>query len=113
MIKKGVGGFFGLEIPQGADGILHYWIANRQASYFSNARSALSALIASEQPGAVWLPAFLCTSLADAVPISLQRYYPVGETLSPQVLALSEVKNGDMLIGINYFGYPRCCVYLT
>ena len=105
MSATGIGGFFGLEIPVAADGILESWTGGLPVACFVNARSALAALIAAERPPTVWLPAFLCNALAEAVPDLLIQYYPVGVSLSPQVSTLDDVRDGDMFVGINYFGY--------
>jgi len=107
-----LGGFFALEIPDADGGILQSWSEGRHVACFVNARSALAALIAAERPRAVWLPAFLCGALADAVPAALRRYYPVGPTLTPEVSALGNVQSGDMLIGINYFSYPPAADFI-
>jgi len=100
-----LGGFFALEIIAGRNGIFQSWSGRRPVACFVNARSALAALIAAERPRAVWLPAFICGALANAVPQPLRQYYPVGATLTPQVSALGGVQSGDMLLGIDYFGY--------
>lgn len=105
MSATGIGGFFGLEISVAAGGILESWTGGLPVACFVNARSALAALIAAERPPTVWLPAFLCDALAEAVPEALLQYYPVGVSLTPQVSALGDVRDGDMFVGINYFGY--------
>ena len=105
MSATGIGGFFALEIPIAAGGILQSWSEGLPVACFVNARSALSALIAAERPRTVWLPAFLCGALAEAVPETLLQYYPVGASLTPQVSALGDVQGGDMFVGVNYFGY--------
>lgn len=105
MSAAGIGGFFALEIPMVAGGLLQSWGQGLPLACFSNARSALSALIVAERPRKVWLPAFLCGALAEAVPEALLQYYPVGISLTPQVSALGGVQDGDMLVGINYFGF--------
>ncbi|MBS1189578.1 MAG: hypothetical protein H6R10_1370 [Rhodocyclaceae bacterium] len=101
---KSIGGFFELDIPAVENEFLAQWTSGQPAAYFTNARSALAALIDTEQPGTVWLPAFLCAALADAVPTPLRRYYPVGASLSPDVEALTAARPGDLVIAINYFG---------
>jgi dTDP-4-amino-4,6-dideoxygalactose transaminase len=104
MSNTPIGGFFALDLPAATGGILDFWSQGRPTACFVNARSALAALVASERPSTVWLPAFLCSALADAVPAALLRYYPVGTGLSPKVSALHAVRSGDMVVGINYFG---------
>ena len=105
MSKTGTGGFFELELPDGGGtGILPFWQGTNRAACFLNARSALAALVATLKPGCVWLPAYLCDSLADAVPAGQRRYYPVAPALSPAVAVLRQAVAGDMVVGINYFG---------
>jgi len=100
-----IGGFFALELPTAKGGVHQFWSGKHPTACFVNARSALAALIAAERPQKVWLPAFLCSALADAVPTGLRRYYSVGSNLSPQVSALEEVRGGEMVVGIDYFGW--------
>jgi dTDP-4-amino-4,6-dideoxygalactose transaminase len=105
MLKKGIGGFFEFEKPTGAGNLLESWSSGRPVALYENARSALRELIIQEKPNSVWLPAFLCDSLVEAVPKDLRKFYVVGEKLSPVISSLSKVKEGDMLLGINYFGF--------
>lgn len=109
--QKLIGGFFELTLPTHASkkNILNHWgLSTNTVWPFSNARSALSALLfAIKLKKKAWLPAYSCASLVDPftinhIPIS---YYAVGDTLEPDVLQLnSECQAGDIVLGINYFG---------
>ncbi|MFT3733883.1 MAG: DegT/DnrJ/EryC1/StrS family aminotransferase [Rhodocyclaceae bacterium] len=105
-----IGGFFAFEAQTAraatASGVLASWQGARPASLFGNARSALAALIAHSRPRKVWMPAFACHALVEAVPAEQLAWYAVGDTLTPDTAALARrVQPGDMLLGINYFGY--------
>ena len=106
MNSEVIGGFFGLDISVDEGGIFKSWTGGLPVACFVNARSALAYLIKLVRPPNVWLPAFLCDALAEAVPEALTQFYPVGASLTPQVSALVNVQDGDMFVGINYFG--RC-----
>lgn len=95
-----LGGFFGLELPDADAGLWRLWGAGRGRAYV-NATSALAALIAMEQPGQVWFPAFLCPEFPAAAP--RPRYYALTEDLAPDTATL-DPEPGDMVIGVNYFG---------
>lgn len=105
-----IGGFFPLELPgpnvlsSPAAGLLHTWTQGRPFAAYGNARSALAALIAQHKPAQVWLPAFLCTVLTDAVAPALQRFYAIDGDLRADLDALAQAAPGDLVLGVNYFG---------
>jgi len=76
---------------------------------FWNARAALAHLLAELEPGRVWLPAYVCAEPAQAAARDGRevRFYPVGETLSPDTDALArELRAADAVLAVDYFGAP-------
>lgn len=111
--REPIGGVFALEEPvRQADGetLLERWSKGAAAVHlFHNARSALSHILDTLQPSRLWLPAYLCPEILQAVPDDLTLlYYPVGSALEPNFEVLeSETRAGDAVLGIAYFGRPQ------
>jgi hypothetical protein len=106
-----VGGFFGIELPpEHGSGLASFWhMPEDPGLTFCNGRSALAALLASVGTPKIWLPAYVCRSVAEAAaaagtPIS---YFPVDEALQPDTSILeTSARAGDMVLAIDYFGRP-------
>jgi len=104
-----LGGFFGLELPAAhACGLASFWkLPGNPALTFANGRSALAALLASVRPPRLWLPSYICRSVAEAAsatatPVS---YFPVDESLQPDTSWLeSGARPGEMVLAVDYFG---------
>lgn len=107
-INKYIGGFFEIALPDGiADkSILSAWgVEAGQCTGFINARSALSALLEHLNAQRVLLPAYSCTSLLDACVGYDVVFYPLTDTLDPDIEFLGQfTKQGDVVLAINYFG---------
>lgn len=74
---------------------------------FRSARAALRALLVDHSPQRVWLPAYICASLADAVPSDIRRWYDLSDALAPDVEALAQdLRAGDAVIVVAFFGNP-------
>lgn len=101
-----IGGFFGLEGPGAArGGVAAAWGLTAGMPAWSNASSALAALVAAHDPPVVWLPGHLCTWTLAAVPEARRRFFPLGPDLAPDLTALEgRLAPGDMLLAINMFG---------
>jgi hypothetical protein len=104
-----LGGFFGIEFPPAeAPGIGSYWgMPPDPALTFVNARSALSALLASVRPPTLWLPAYICRSVPQAAAAAETpvRYFPVDVSLQPDIAFLdAATRAGDMVLAVDYFG---------
>ncbi len=79
------------------------------AVLLANASSGLWVLIQKLAPPQVWLPSYLCGSIAGVVVKAglLPKYYEVSPTLVPASLDwLEDVQPNDLIIGIDYFGFP-------
>jgi hypothetical protein len=81
--------------------------AGRSWSTYRSARGAFVDLLARLGPRTVWLPAYLCTTLADAArAVAGQlRFYPLDGQLEPDVEALTAAP-GDVVLVVHYFGRP-------
>ncbi|WP_137936691.1 DegT/DnrJ/EryC1/StrS family aminotransferase [Chitinivorax sp. B] len=104
-----IGGFFELELPAPQSGnLLAHWQADALNSrWYANARSALAHLLRHKQCTRVWLPAYLCDALVDAILYAGCRvqFYPVDEQLHPDSNWLvSRINTGDAVLAIDYFG---------
>ena len=106
-----IGGFFGLglaEVPPTPGSIWQRWTGQgRLALAAWTGRAALRMLIAAKRPGRVWLPGYICREIAAIAPAAALRFYPLDEELSPQVVFLRQrVRTGDLVLAVDYFGWP-------
>ena len=107
---KKIGGFFALDLPdQGAGlSVAALWgLSDRPHVSYSNGRSGLNALLKISPGKCLWLPAYCCDSLAQAIEgTKLQiRYYPITKTLTPDFERLSgQLQASDLVLIIDYFG---------
>ncbi len=92
-------------------GVLESWrndFGNLEA--YRTARSALAALLVHQGIRTTWLPAYLCTSLADGVRASggQLRFYGVDKQLRPDFEYLAgNLRPGEAVVAIDYFGFPQ------
>jgi len=96
-----IGGFFELELPLGGR---HY---HQGGLRLSTGRASVALLIRTLNPASAYLPYYCCEALvrpfAEAsIPI---RFYRIGEDLTVQ--GLEDVKKGEWLVCVNYFGMMR------
>jgi len=103
-----VGGLFGLERGHNADASAA-WFLTRRDVHLANARSGIRLLADLMRPTSVWAPSFLCQAIVDAVESSAAtlRYYEVDYDLGiPTDRWTSELAPGDLVLLIDYFGFP-------
>ncbi|PYQ50948.1 MAG: hypothetical protein DMF78_14385 [Acidobacteria bacterium] len=105
-----IGGVFGLE-PLPSDGVRSAGtppFARGPALWTVNGRSAIRVLCGALRPRQVWVPSYLC----DAVLLGLTdpasaRFYEVTAELAVSGHAwLDEVRADDLVVLIDYFGFP-------
>ncbi len=112
MKKKLIGGFFELELPSESSQknmATQLKLPDNPAQHFANARSALAMLLITIQPKKIWIPAYICHSVVNALQHAKTPifYYSVSDTLEPNVFQLNrDCVSGDVILGINYFGQP-------
>jgi dTDP-4-amino-4,6-dideoxygalactose transaminase len=75
----------------------------------ANASSGLALLVERLRPSQVWLPSYLCGSLLQAVgkARTTVRFYGVESDLTSEPSGLDEVGDNDMVVVIDYFGFPN------
>lgn len=103
------GGFFPLDLPftKVEQNFFSLWGINQHNSIFTHtARTCLYHLLATLNKSRIWLPAYLCTELADAVSgVSDVKFYPITSTLSPDIQFLRQhITAGDFALAVDYFG---------
>src|SRR6476661_5415079 len=103
-----IGGFFELETPQPSSmGLARLWRAEATPWAFANARSAFAALIDVSPDANVWLPAFICKELGEAVPLERRFFYSLDGSLSPDFEVIeAEARSNDIVLAVNFFGRP-------
>jgi hypothetical protein len=112
-----IGGFFGLsidEITLAPDSVWNAWTKDfTTTATFGTGRAALAALINLAVPHQIWLPAYLCASMTDAVEIAASQIaaevqtYSLTHDLEPEVTYLeSRLAPGDLVLVVDYFGWP-------
>jgi len=103
-----MGGFFGLEVPEASqpeNGLAAAWKIAGPRLAWTNATSALAALVVHLGPGSVWLPGYICASILAAVPGRALRFFPLREDMSPEIAAMQgRLSPGDMVLAVNMFG---------
>jgi dTDP-4-amino-4,6-dideoxygalactose transaminase len=104
-----IGGLFGLTTTPIHSTVPAPAFLDQRNLFFANATSGLAELIKALRPDDVWLPSYLC----EALPVAIRhadaatRFYPIDGTLGLQSLSwLDEVKAGDVVVMIDYFGHP-------
>jgi len=107
--QRVIGGLFGLEPPLTGKSTPPPF-AGTFVNYFLNVRCALLAVCETANPGAAWLPSYLCGAVLDpfrklGVPV---RYYDQHPAAEPIELGWTEhVTRGDLVLTIHYFGFPN------
>jgi hypothetical protein len=102
-----LGGMFGKETifrltsaPERFPGVAKYC--------FFNGRSALFSLLRNLNPRSIWLPAYLCATVMDAVQKARVpcRFYPISRFLEiGEDGWMNEIGEGDLVCLIDYFGF--------
>ncbi len=111
-----IGGFFALgldDVPPADGAVWHEWTRHsRSVSTFLTGREALVALIAASRPRRVWLPAYYCRDVTDAVAAAAAKIsaevhtYGLTENLDPDAGPLNaELAAGDLAVVVDYFGW--------
>lgn len=78
--------------------------AGRSWRGFRTGRAALAALLRHRGIRRLWLPAYVCTSVADGAGDCELCWYATGDRLDVQAEALDGVRSGDAVVVVDYFG---------
>ncbi len=111
---KIIGGLFGLAEVSTLNNVTPSFLNNRNL-LLANARSGISVLIGLLSPSQVWMPSYLCSTMLQAVDqqVTKVRFYEVDYNLKITSLAwLHDVKINDLVVIIDYFGFPcnQACI---
>lgn len=77
--------------------------------FLTNGRSGIKILIELLGSASIWMPSFFCPTMLDAVDQNKTtlKYYEVNYNLQiPSAKWVEEVKSGDIVVLIDYFGFP-------
>ncbi len=105
-----LGGFFGLEprasaLQSTGQSLAATWDVEATPHAWTNATSALAALVAHLRPRQVWLPGYLCAWTLAAVPARMRRFFPLRHDLSPDDVRLAgRLSPGDVVLAVDMFG---------
>jgi hypothetical protein len=108
--SKIIGGLLGLEVPCLSSGSRSVPFSECFRNYFLSARCAIYTICQSLKPRTTWLPSYLCGALLEPfdrlnIPI---RFYDDGPNFqNGSTNWIDEVKNGDLVLFIHYFGFPN------
>ena len=102
-----VGGLFGQECSLCSAGKPPCFLTGREL-FLVNARSGIWLLIHRLKPSQVWIPSYLCQTILWAIdPGVTLRFYEMDYDLRAKSGQwVSEVNAGDLVIFIDYFGFP-------
>jgi hypothetical protein len=103
-----IGGLFGLEWALLPQELTPPFLTGRDV-FLVNARSGIWLLLNRLRPSRVWVPSFLCPTILGAIDpnITVLRFYEVDYDLKVRSNQwVSEVTSGDLVIFIDYFGFP-------
>src|ERR1700738_3685164 len=107
---KIIGGLFGLEVPCLNAGNKRLPFGGGSRNYFLSARCAIYASCKPLKSGTAWLPSYLCGAILEPfdrlnIPI---RFYDDGPNFANDSKEWTDdVKNGDLVLFIHYFGFPN------
>jgi hypothetical protein len=104
-----IGGLFGLECTPQPQELTPPFLTGRDV-FLANARSGIWLLVNQLQPLHVWVPSYLCHTIIGAINLNITelRFYDVDYDLTVRSNEwVSEVASGDLVIFIDYFGYPH------
>lgn len=102
-----IGGMFGLEVASKAEARTPPFLTARDLCLV-NARSGISLLVKHLSPSQVWVPSYLCKVIVDAIDqdSTRLRFYEVNEKLEVTHDWMSSIRPRDLVIFIDYFGFP-------
>lgn len=111
LTPRPIGGFFeshpAPSEPPAGPSLLEAWTGDRSYAAYVNARSAFAALIGQLEPGALWLPAFLCPAMVSPTWADRVKFYGVGPGFVPDLVGVeAEAATGDLLLVMASFGMP-------
>jgi dTDP-4-amino-4,6-dideoxygalactose transaminase len=108
--QRVIGGMFGIEeMPSSGKHYIPSFM-NQQSALLINARSGIFLLLELLSPRNIWVPSYLCSAILEAIDdrTTRIRFYEVDYNLALAPLDwLEDVDPGDVVILIDYFGFPQ------
>ena len=110
--NKIIGGMFGLPetvVPKGAADSSDWLFLKESNLFLANARSGIAILADRLEPANIWMPSYLCPTMIQAVDQKKTnlRFYEIDYDLRvPSVNWIEEIEDGDIVVLIDYFGFP-------
>jgi len=104
-----IGGLFGLECQETPKEVTPPFISGRDL-FLVNGRSGIWLLVNRLRPPHVWMPSYLCHTMLSGIDRNITdlRLYEVDYELKVRSNEwISEVTSGDLVIFIDYFGFPH------
>jgi hypothetical protein len=108
-----VGGFLELaleDIPTCPGSIWDAFFRDKARVYtFGNARSGLVWLVRTRQCECLWVPAYICSDVTEALDAAHIKvsFYAVTRLLEPEADAFKDVRPGDAVLTVSYWGKPQ------
>ena len=105
---KIIGGKFGLPIEFFGKKSNPNFLSSDPVLLF-NARSGIKLAVDQLKPAMVWVPSYLCPTILRAIEATNARiaFYPVNDRLQIiEEIFIDQIKAGDLILLINYFGFP-------
>lgn len=102
-----IGGLFGLESKLLPKHVAPPFLIGRNV-FLVNARSGIRLLVNQLRPPQVWIPSYLCHTISSAIDpkMTVISFYEVDYDLTVRSDQwVSEVKSGDLVLFIDYFGF--------
>ena len=103
--RKLIGGMFGLgEIKDSKDSFPFF--SSEGELFLVNARSCIHLLVNELKPCKIWLPSFLCDVIFQSLGDYPFVFYAVDSHLQISRDWIDNVRKGDLVVFIDYFGFP-------
>jgi len=100
-----IGGMFGLADPSKMNNQFPPFLKGKEL-FLANARSGINLIATLLSPPKVWMPSFLCDVMLTAVQNYDVQFYKVDDHLQVSRDWLNSVQHHDLVILIDYFGFP-------
>jgi hypothetical protein len=102
-----IGGEHFIHVPEVTDSLNDLFVPiKNQTSFYATGRDAFFSILAYLRPTRVWLPNFLCESIFEAAGQNgeLIACYPMSVSLESDLKWTRDVRPGDTVLVIHYFG---------
>jgi hypothetical protein len=105
MNSQMIGGMFGLVDLSKSEDQFPPFLEGREL-FLYNARSGINIVASLLKPQVIWMPSFLCDAMLKAVHFFNVQFYDVDSYLQVPGKWLDYVQRDDLVVFIDYFGFP-------